>query len=51
MKFFLDYQKYKNYEDNFLYNIFNINNILIIYIYIYITIYFISFHTIELNEL
>ena len=46
MKIFLDYQKYKNYENNFLYNIFNINNILIKYIYISS---FILYHFIQLN--
>ena len=48
MKIFhpFEYQKYKNYHDNFLHSVFNIINILI-----NIIIYFISFNTIELNEL
>ena len=37
----IDYQKYKNYQDNFLYKVFNI----IIYIYIS----FILYYLIQLN--
>ena len=38
MKFFhlIDYQKYKNYHDNFLHSVFNIINILIKYYKLYI---------------
>ena len=52
--YLFEYQKYKNYCDNFLHNVFNIIKILkiiYIYIYIYIIIYFMSFNMIALNEL